>query len=286
MMHRPPMIDIQARGDLSSFPPEAALARWSAGIRAADDSSNNVISILDVIGQDYWTGGGVTAKRIAGALRAIGDKDVVVDINSPGGDMFEGIAIYNMLRAHKGRVTVRVLGMAASAASIIAMAGDDIEIGAASFFMIHNCWVLASGNRNDLAAMAEYLRPFDDAMAGVYAARSGKGLDEITAWMDAERWIGGSEAVSLGFASDLLEADKITEDEAETERARGVLSLRSVERSLSRLMPRSAVADLMAGVRDHYAQNSGMREAAKNDTREAVDLSGLEAAISKNLKII
>lgn len=278
-MHRPPQIDIQAGGDLSSFPPEAAIARWSAGLRAADDSANNVISILDVIGNDYWTGGGVTARRIAAALRGIGDKDVIVDINSPGGDMFEGIAIYNQLRAHKGRVTVRVLGMAASAASIIAMAGDNIEIGAASFFMIHNCWVLAAGNRNDLAAVAEHLKPFDDAMAGVYAAKSGQDVDDIATWMDAEKWIGGKEAVELGFATDLLAADKVIEDEKATKTANSLFAKRRAERLLAGKLSRQEARALINEL-------SGTRDAAEPDARDAVDLSGLTAALTKNLKII
>lgn len=87
-------------------------------------------------------GEGVTAKRISAALRAIGEQDIVVNLNSPGGDMFEGLAIYNLLRAHSGKVTVNILGIAASAASIIAMAGDEIKMGRGAFLMIHNCWAM------------------------------------------------------------------------------------------------------------------------------------------------
>ncbi|HCM4050930.1 TPA: ATP-dependent Clp protease proteolytic subunit, partial [Salmonella enterica subsp. enterica serovar Anatum] len=105
----------------------SALDRWDGGIKAAATDDNS-ISVFDVIGQDYW-GEGVTAKRIASALRAMNGADVTVNINSPGGDMFEGLAIYNLLREYEGRVTVKVLGIAASAASVIAMAGDDIQIG-------------------------------------------------------------------------------------------------------------------------------------------------------------
>ncbi|EOG9562751.1 head maturation protease, ClpP-related [Salmonella enterica subsp. enterica serovar Newport] len=117
--------------------------RWNGGIKAAATDDNS-ISVFDVIGQDYW-GEGVTAKRIAGALRAMNGADVTVNINSPGGDMFEGLAIYNLLREYQGKVTVKVLGIAASAASVIAMAGDDIQIGRGAFLMIHNCWVVAMG---------------------------------------------------------------------------------------------------------------------------------------------
>lgn len=108
---------------------------------------DNIITMFDSIGEDYWSGGGITAKKVASQLRAIGDRAVEVQINSPGGDVFEGIAIYNVLREHKQEVTIKVMGMAASAASIIAMAGDTIEIGAASFIMIHNTWVVSAGIR-------------------------------------------------------------------------------------------------------------------------------------------
>src|SRR5690606_18124282 len=91
---------------------------------AAIDGSDT-ITILDVIGYDWWTGEGVTAKRVSAALRAIGEKPVTVLINSPGGDFFEGVTIYNMLRAHPSKVTVQILGIAASAASVIAMAADE-----------------------------------------------------------------------------------------------------------------------------------------------------------------
>lgn len=119
----------------------------------------------------------MTAKRIAGALRVMNGADVTVNINSPGGDMFEGLAIYNLLREYQESYG-QVLGIAASAASVIAMAGDDIQIGRGAFLMIHNCWVVAMGNRHDFAELSASLEPFDNAMADIYAARSG--LDMAT----------------------------------------------------------------------------------------------------------
>ncbi|HYI43671.1 MAG TPA: head maturation protease, ClpP-related, partial [Sphingomicrobium sp.] len=133
------------------------LDRWSedgAGIRAVA-VGDNVITMFGEIGEDFWSDNPITAKKVAAQLRAIGDRPVEVQINSPGGDMFEGIAIYNVLREHPQEITVKVMGMAASAASIIAMAGDRIEIGAASFLMIHNCWVMAIGNRHDMRETAD-----------------------------------------------------------------------------------------------------------------------------------
>jgi ATP-dependent protease ClpP protease subunit len=187
---------------------ESALARWSPEIRAADDSG---ISILGEIGERF-DGSGVTSRRISAALRNIGERDVTVFLNSPGGDFFEGVAIYNMLREHKGRVTVKVLGLAASAASIIAMAGDTVQIGKAAFLMIHNSWALVIGNRQDLAEAIRVLEPFDGAMAAVYADRTGLPVAKIEKMMEAETWMNGEDALAKGFADALLAADEIKDD--------------------------------------------------------------------------
>lgn len=194
---------------------DQVLERWNPGIRAAREDEDSVISIYDPIGFD-WTGEGVTAKRIAAALKKI-DGDVVVNINSPGGDVFEGIAIYSLLREHEGEVTVRVLGSAFSAASVIAMAGDTIQIARPGFLMIHNVWMLAMGNRNDLRKAADVLEPMDRALADLYAARTGLAREDIAKMMDDETWLGGSDAVERGFADELLPADQVeeTEDEAQ-----------------------------------------------------------------------
>lgn len=197
--------------------PSAAMQRWNGGIKAAKPDENS-ISVFDVIGSDYW-GDGVTASRIAGALRSMNGADVTVNINSPGGDMFEGLAIYNLLREYEGKVTVKVLGLAASAASIIAMAGDDIQIGRGAFLMIHNCWVYAMGNRHDLEQIAADMTPFDKAMGDIYTYRSGMNADDVAKMMDSETYIGGSDAVDKGFADRLLSADEISDDDDSPEAA-------------------------------------------------------------------
>ncbi|TEA79830.1 head maturation protease, ClpP-related [Allopusillimonas ginsengisoli] len=187
-----------------------ALERWQPDIRSAA-SEDASISIYDTIGWS-WEGDGVTAKRISAALRAIGDRDVTVNVNSPGGDFFEGVAIYNLLRAHPHKVTVQVMGLAASAASVIAMAGDEILMGDGAFLMIHNAWAIAIGNRHDMAAASAQLAPFDAAMADVYAARSGMTSEQTAALMDKETWINASQAVEDGFATGLIEDSQITHD--------------------------------------------------------------------------
>lgn len=220
-----PIAPIARISGVSSYISPRAMTQWDSSIVAKEDADRS-ISILDAIGQDYWTGEGVTPKRIAGALRALGKGDIVVNINSPGGDMFDGLAIYNMLREHDGHVTVRVLGLAASAASIIAMAGDTVEIARAGFLMIHNAWVVAQGNRNDLREYADTLEPFDRAMADIYAARTGEDMAAITKLMDAETWVGGSDAVERGFAERLLPSDAVekSDDSAKSSSVRRIES--------------------------------------------------------------
>lgn len=231
---RPGAMPLPARKDICALTNPQVFDRWSAdaaGIRAlaADD---NVIGMFDVIGEDYWSGGGVTAKKVAAQLRAIGDRPVEVQINSPGGDMFEGIAIYNVLREHAQTVTIKVMGMAASAASIIAMAGDQVEIGAASFLMIHNCWVVAIGNRHDMRDTADFLEPFDSAMADVYSARSGADAKAVAKWMDAETYMSGSMAIDRGFADALLSADSMAVNEQAKASDRQLNDLRVMELQL------------------------------------------------------
>lgn len=231
---RPGALPLPADRRLQAFTPASVLDKYgdsAAGVRAVA-KGDNIITMFDSIGEDYWSGGGVTAKKVQSQLRAIGDRAIEVHINSYGGDMFEGIAIYNVLREHPQDITVKVMGMAASAASIIAMAGDSIEIGAASFLMIHNCWVIAMGNRHDMAETAAWLEPFDQAMADVYAARSGAERDQIVQWMDAETYMSGSTAVERGFADALLPADAVTVDEDAKASDRDINELRAMELAL------------------------------------------------------
>lgn len=266
------------RADIQFDVPPQALERWSSELRAANAASDDpaTISIFDAIGSDPWSGDGVTAKRVSAILRNVGERDVVVNINSPGGDLFEGMAIYNILREHKGKVIVKVLGLAASAASIIAMAGDDIQIARAGFLMVHNTWVVAMGNRNDLMEIADQLEPFDIAMAEIYAARTGLDPKAIQKKMDAETWINGSAAVDEGWADELLPADQVTKDKsARAERPAAYLADAAFAKAgLSRSERRALINELRTST-PRAARESGMPRAAENDMPGAVVSSEL-----------
>lgn len=281
---RPSALPMPADRRIAAFAPPEVYDRWgneAAGIRAVA-AGDNVITMFEDIGEDFWTGGGVTAKRVAAQLRAIGDRPVEVQINSPGGDMFEGIAIYNVLREHPQPITVKVMGMAASAASIVAMAGDTVEIGAASFLMIHNCWVMAVGNRIDMQETADWLAPFDTAMAEVYAARTGQKLETISKWMDAETYMSGSLAIERGFADALLPVDQLQVDEKAKSADMAANTLRAMELTLvgagmTRSQARARIKEIKGT--PGAASDTGTPGAADATADWADDLSRLIASM-------
>lgn len=248
--------------------PADALDKWQPRAAEAD---GDTISIYDVIGEDWWTGEGVTAKRVAGALRSIGAKPVTVNINSPGGDMFEGLAIYNLLVEHPAKVTVRVMGLAASAASIIAMAGDQVEMGLGSILMIHNSWGMVVGNQDDMRAAAETFAEFDAAMADIYAARSGASVADVSAMMSAETFMRAEKAIELGFADSTFEAPDYDEKEkGDGKKARARLDAILQKQGLSRVERKALLKDA-----------TGMtRSAEEAMTRSGLDVGALSRLIA------
>ncbi|TZG28579.1 head maturation protease, ClpP-related, partial [Sphingomonas montanisoli] len=200
---RPPAMPDLAGGNDWQFETQALASDFAKFEVSALASDNPTISIFDRIGADY-EGNGVTAARVAGALRSIGNKAVTVEINSPGGNYFEGVAIYNLFRRHPMPVAVQILGIAASAASIIAMAGDTIAIAHNAEIMIHQAQGVFFGNADDMEAAIATLRKLDTAMADTYVARTGLERDELLAMMKAETYIGGQDAVDKGFADEVM----------------------------------------------------------------------------------
>ncbi|MEX9950448.1 head maturation protease, ClpP-related [Providencia alcalifaciens] len=251
-----------------------ALDKWNSGIRAA--ISDNTISVLDVIGEDFW-GEGVTAKRISAALRSMGNNDVVVNINSPGGDMFEGLAIYNLLRAHSGKVTVNILGIAASAASIVAMAGDEVQIGRGAFLMIHNCWAFSAGNRHDFAKLANDMEPFDKSMADIYVARSGQSEEVVSQMMDNETYIGASDAIEKGFADRLLAVDAVDDGDESPQAAIRKLDALLAKSNTPRSERRKLISALTRSMPSATSDPDGTPSATSNINLES--LSELEKAV-------
>ena len=169
-------------------------------LKAAADKTP-VLSIFDDIGA-Y----GVSAKSFLNDLRTVTTDEVDVEINSPGGDVFAGLAIYNGLRASGKKINVKVLGLAASAASLVAMAGDTIEMPENAFMMIHNPWGFAMGGADEMRNTADVLDKIGTGLVSTYAKRTGKTDHEIAALLDAETWMTAQEAVDAGFATSVTPA--------------------------------------------------------------------------------
>lgn len=180
-------------------------------IVAATDTGAE-IKIYEAIGYDWWSDSGVTHADFVSELEALGDVDqITVRINSPGGDVFDGLAIHNVLKSHKANVEVVVEGFAASIASVIAMAGDQVTMHGASMMMIHDAWAGVIGNSQDMMEVAMILDKIDGQIANTYAARGKNKPEYYRDAMDAETWYGAEEAVSAGLA-DAIHGQATTED--------------------------------------------------------------------------
>lgn len=168
---------------------------------AASGEKQTDVMIFDEIG--LW---GVTAKDFATALKAIPeDHAITVRINSPGGSVFDGYAIFNALKSRAASVTTRVEGLAASMASIIALAGSKVTAAANSMLMIHNPMAGGTGDSDDLRKVADILDKLTGQLVGIYAAKSGKSEDEVRAAMDAETWFTAAEAKSWGLVDEVTD---------------------------------------------------------------------------------
>lgn len=160
---------------------------------------------------DEYEDSDTSAARFRDALKSLGDvKNINLHINSPGGSVFEGIAIYNMLKQNSAHINVYVDGLAASIASVIAMSGDAIFMPSNSMMMIHNPWTMAVGNANELRKQADDLDQITKSSVQTYLAKAGDKLDEDTLkqLMNDETWLTAQEAVDYGLADEVMEPNK------------------------------------------------------------------------------
>ena len=163
--------------------------------------SNNDSWIYDWFGWDYTAPKNVVLPETG--------EDIEVHINSGGGDVYAGSEIYTALRAYSGKVVVKIVGIAASAASVIAMAGDEVEISPTAQIMIHNVSSNVSGDHNALLHEAEVLEGFNKSIANAYIYKTGKALDDLLSLMDKTTWFDAESAVNQGFADKIMFAEEI-----------------------------------------------------------------------------
>lgn len=170
------------------------------------EAKEATVPIYEEIGEGGWFEG-FSAKQFAEELKAWGKLEkIIVRINSPGGEVFDGITIYNLLKQNSAKVIVYVDGLAASIASVIAMAGDEIHMADNALMMIHDPWSFAIGNAADMRETADRLDKVAGTIVRTYAKKTGKGEQELADMMAAETWMNADEAVEHGFADYVVEA--------------------------------------------------------------------------------
>lgn len=174
-------------------------------VNLVKNEASATIYIYDVI-DSYW---GVSAKDVIAALANVGsDEEVHFHINSPGGDVFEGRAIMAAIRAHKGKTIAFVDSLAASAATSIAIACDEVVISQGAFFMIHNASGMVWGDKTDMREVADLLEKIEGSIVADYTGKTGKETQQVVDWMDAETWFSADEAVANGFCDRLADTAK------------------------------------------------------------------------------
>jgi ATP-dependent protease ClpP protease subunit len=180
-------------------------------VRIEQAGREATVYLYDIIGESW--AGGVSAKEFVPQLAALDVDTIHLRINSPGGDVFDGRAIANALAQHPAHVVAHIDGQAASAATYVALAADEVEIADGGFFMIHNAWTIALGNAAEFEATAIVLRKVDASIVADYQRKTGKSPEELAAWMDATTWFTADEALEHGFVDRIATGQKAAKNQ-------------------------------------------------------------------------
>jgi ATP-dependent Clp protease, protease subunit len=185
---------------------QSSAAKPTYSIKNEDDEPT--IYIYDAIG-DWF---GISAEAFAKDMNAIDKSTIHLRINSPGGDVFAAQAMAQIIRSHKAKVVAHIDGIAASAATTIALAADEVEMSAGAQFMIHNAWSIAMGDYREMSKVSDMLKKVNDVIAADYTRKTGKTAKEIGALMDEETWFNADEALANGFIDRIASTDKKTKN--------------------------------------------------------------------------
>ena len=178
--------------------------------------TERILELSGTIAEESWFDDDVTPQLFKDELNA-GSGDITVWINSPGGDCVAAAQIYNMLTNYKGKVTVKIDGIAASAASVIAMAGDTVLVSPVSMLMIHNPATIAWGDHAEMQKAIDMLAEVKESIINAYVLKTGLSRPKLSHLMDAETWMDANKAVELGFADEIMTRAKAEEQPEEEE---------------------------------------------------------------------
>lgn len=176
---------------------------WNWTVNNNDEKTERILTLSGVIAEESWFDDEVTPKIFRDELMS-GEGDITVWINSPGGDCIAAAQIYNMLLEYKGNVTIKIDGIAASAASVVAMAGNKVIMSPVSMLMIHNPMTMAAGDTIEMKKAISMLTEVKESIINAYELKTGMSRDKIAKLMDAETWMDANKAVELGFADEIL----------------------------------------------------------------------------------
>ncbi|WP_217580417.1 head maturation protease, ClpP-related [Lysinibacillus sp. GbtcB16] len=181
-----------------------------------EEKGESTLTVYGVIGDSWWDDS-TSANDVDKAIALAGSNDLVIHLNSPGGDAFDGIAIYNRLMNHKSKhgakVTIHVDGWACSAASVIAMAADELIMGIGAMLMIHEASNIVWGTKSEMRKEADLLEKLEDGIIDAYMTKANVERDEIRRMVDEETWFSGSEALGIGFATSTASSVEDKDDE-------------------------------------------------------------------------
>jgi len=229
---------------------------------------------------------GVSANQFVKDLNEITAKTINLRINSPGGNVFDGITIYNSLRDHSAKVKVQVDGLAASIASIIAMAGDEIRMAKNSFLMVHNAWSFTAGNAKDLRKLADTLDKIDGTLTQTYQDKTGMPTADIQQLMEDETWLNADEALAKGFADsvgDPVEAKARFDLDKYNKVPQAVIAMNikpDNERDLEAVLRDSGLSKKEALVAVSALRTDALRELEAEEIKKMKDYRELEACKS------
>lgn len=187
---------------------------WKKVKNQETGAEERILELSGTIAEDSWFDDDVTPQLFKDELNA-GNGDITVWINSPGGDCVAAARIYNMLSNYKGKVTVKIDGIAASAASVIAMAGDTVLVSPVSMLMIHNPATVAWGDHAEMQKAMDMLSEVKESIINAYVLKTGLSRPKLSHLMDAETWMDANKAVELGFADDIMARVKAEPDGGE-----------------------------------------------------------------------
>ncbi|SOB47901.1 ATP-dependent Clp endopeptidase, proteolytic subunit ClpP [Lactococcus piscium] len=164
------------------------------------ENGKHVLTLSGNVQKKYWRDDDViNAKDIRESLESVTD-DIVIKLNSPGGDVFEGIEIYNYLKDHPSNVTVEVTGVAASAATFITAGANEVIMNVGTSLMIHEASTFTWGNKSDIQKTLNALETIDESILSIYSEKTGQSNEQLKEWMNEEKWFTADEAVEFGFA--------------------------------------------------------------------------------------